>query len=71
MKFADISEGSPAAQAGLQAGDILIEFDGNQMRNLYDFTYALRGKSPGDEVPVVVLRGEQEVRAVVKLGIRE
>ena len=71
VKFADVREGSPAAQAGLQAGDILIEFDGNEMRNLYDFTYALRGKSPGDEVPVVVLRDTQEVRAVVKLGRRE
>ena len=71
VKFADVREGSPAALAGLQAGDILIEFDGNQMRSIYDFTYALRGKSPDDEVPVVVLRGEQEIRAVVKLGRRE
>jgi len=71
VKFADVREGSPAAQAGLQAGDILIEFDGNELLNLYDFTYALRGKSPGDEVPVVVLRGDQQVRAVVKLGSRE
>ncbi len=71
VKFADIREGSPAAQAGLQAGDILIEFDGNELLNLYDFTYALRGKSPGDEVTVVVLRGDQQVRAVVKLGSRE
>ena len=71
VKFADVREGSPAALAGLQAGDILIEFDGNQMRSIYDFTYALRGKSPDDEVPVVILRGEQEIRAVVKLGRRE
>ncbi len=71
VKFADVREGSPAAQAGLQAGDILVEFDGNELLNLYDFTYALRGKSPGDEVLVVVLRGDQQVRAVVKLGIRE
>ena len=47
MKFADIREGSPAAKAGLKAGDMLVEFDGKQIENLYDFTYALRAKKPG------------------------
>ena len=71
VKFADVREGSPAAKAGLLAGDILIQFDGKEVRNLYDFTYLLRAKNPDDEVPVVVLRGDKEVRAVVKLGRRE
>ncbi|MBI3668137.1 MAG: M28 family peptidase, partial [Acidobacteria bacterium] len=44
VKFADVREGSPAAKAGLKTGDILIEFDGNPIKNLYDFTYALRSK---------------------------
>ena len=50
VKFADVREGSPAAKAGLKAGDIMVEFDGKPIQNLYDFTYALRGKKPGDEV---------------------
>ena len=29
FRFADVREGTPAAKAGLKAGDILIEFDGN------------------------------------------
>ena len=44
VKFADVREGSPAAKAGLKAGDIMVEFDGKPIQNLYDFTYALRGK---------------------------
>ncbi|MBI2818164.1 MAG: M28 family peptidase [Acidobacteria bacterium] len=71
IKFADVREGSPAAKAGLNPGDILIEFDGKPVTNLQDFTYALQGKSPDDEVPVVVLRGDEKVRATVKLGRRE
>ena len=46
MKFADVREGSPAAKAGFKAGDMLVEFDGKPIQNLYDFTYALRPKSP-------------------------
>ena len=71
VKFADVRDGSPAAQASLRPGDILIHFDGKEVRNLYDFTDYLREKRPGDEVPVVVLRDGQEIRATVKLGRRE
>ncbi|MBI4463991.1 MAG: M28 family peptidase [Acidobacteria bacterium] len=71
VRFADVQEGSPAAKAGLQAGDVLIRFDGKDVQNLYDFTYLLRGKNPGDDVSVVVLRSEKEIRAVVKLARRE
>ena len=56
VKFADVRGGSPAAKAGLQAGDIMVAFDGKPIQNLYDFTYALRGKKPGDEVAVKVMR---------------
>ena len=56
VKFADVREGSPAAKAGLKAGDIMIEFDGKPLQNLYDFTYALRGKKPGSEVKIKVTR---------------
>src|SRR5262245_40513182 len=43
VKFADVRDGSPASLAGLRAGDVLVEFDGKPIQNLYDFTYALRG----------------------------
>ena len=71
VRFADIREGTPAAQAGLRAGDILIEFDGKPIGNLYDFTYALRSKKPGDRVTVKVLRGTETVTASVLLRARK
>jgi aminopeptidase YwaD len=70
VKFADVRDGSPAAKAGLRAGDILIEFDSKPIQNLYDFTYALRSKKPGDEVLVKVLRGNETISATVSLTKR-
>jgi len=71
VRFADIREGTPAAEAGLKAGDILVEFDGKPIGNLYDFTYALRSKKPGDRVTVKVLRGAETVDASVLLRARK
>jgi serine protease Do len=71
VRFADVREDSPAAKAGLRRGDILIEFDGKPIDNLYDFTYALRSKKPGDEVRVKVLRDGAPVEAQVQLERRK
>jgi hypothetical protein len=71
VRFADIRPGSPAAKADLRAGDILTEFDGKRIQNLYDFTYALRAKRPGQEVLVKVLRGDQTIEAKVLLTERK
>ena len=71
VRFADVRPGSPAAKAGLKGGDILVEFDGKPIQNLYDFTYALRAKKPGQEVLVKVLRGDQTIVAKVLLTERK
>ncbi len=71
VRFADIRPGSPAAKANLKAGDILTEFDGKPIQNLYDFTYALRASHPGQEVLVKVLRGNQTIEAKVLLTERK
>ena len=71
VKFADVREGTPAAKAGLKAGDILVEFDGKTIGNLYDFTYALRAKKAGDEVKVKVMRDGKPLEVSVLLTKRE
>jgi hypothetical protein len=70
VKFADITPGSPAAVAGLKAGDILVKFGKDTIENLYDFTYALRASKVGDEVDVRVMRNDKPVDARVKLTAR-
>ena len=62
---------SPAAKAGLKAGDVLVQFGDKAIKNLYDFTDALRRSKVGDVVEVKVLRDGQPVTASVKLEQRK
>ncbi|MFZ0798760.1 MAG: M28 family peptidase [Terriglobales bacterium] len=71
VRFSDIKPGSPAAKAGLKAGDILVQFGDKPIKNLYDFTDALRRSKVGDVVEVKVLRDGQPMTASVKLEQRK
>jgi hypothetical protein len=70
FRVSDVTKGSPADEAGLQGGDLIFEFDGKPVANLYDFTYALRAKKPGDEVVVKYRRGGQAHETKAKLRSR-
>jgi len=69
--FADVRADSPAGKAGLKAGDTLVEFGGQSITNLYDFTYALGSKKAGDVVAVVVQRNGQPLKVNVTLEERK
>ncbi|WP_321474887.1 M20/M25/M40 family metallo-hydrolase [uncultured Paludibaculum sp.] len=68
FKISDVTKGSPADVAGLKGGDLIVEFDGKTISNLYDFTYALRSKKPGDVVPIKYNRDGKilETKATLK-----
>jgi Peptidase family M28/PDZ domain len=70
VKFADVRPGSPAAKAGLRRGDLLTSFGGMAINNLYDFTFALRDKKPGDKVEVTVVRDGKPITVTVELANR-
>lgn len=56
----------PADQAGLQKGDIIIEFAGRSITNIYDYTFALDVARAGERVKVVFLRdGERQETTIV------
>ena len=69
-KLGGVTDGSPAAKAGLQAGDIITQFGDKKISNIYDFTYALGNYVPGDKVKVLVKRGEEELTFDIELGSR-
>ena len=71
VKFSDVKPGSPAAKAGLKAGDIMVQFGDKPIKNLYDFTDALRRSKVGDVVEVKVLRDGQTLSVPVKLEQRK
>ena len=70
MTLTGVREGSPAEKAGLKAGDVIVEFGGKLVKDLYQYSDALYSHKPGDEVSVVVLRSGQRVTLMVKLGKR-
>ncbi len=49
----------------------MTDFGGKPIQNLYDFTYALRAKKPGDEVKLKVTRDSKPLDATVVLSRRE
>ena len=71
VKFSDVKPASPAEKAGLKAGDILVQFGDKPIKNLYDFTDALRRSKVGDVIDVTVLRDGKPVKASVKLEQRK
>ncbi len=69
-KLGGVTDGSPAAKAGLKAGDIIIQFGDKKISNIYDFTYALGNFVPGDKVNVIVKRGDEQLNVEIVLGSR-
>ena len=70
VKFSGVTPGSPAEKAGLLAGDLLVRFGPKEIRNIYDYTYALQERKPGEHARVVVKRAGAEVALEVVLGAR-
>jgi hypothetical protein len=71
VRFSDVKPASPAAKAGLKAGDILVQFGDKPIGNLYDFTDALRRSKVGDIVEVTVMRDGKPLSVSVKLEQRK
>lgn len=62
--------GSPAEQAGLKAGDIIVKIGTHDVPDLQGMTDALRSYQPGDTVDIVVKRDGQTQTVKVTLGRR-
>ena len=70
LRVSGVRPGSPADRAGLQGGDVIVEFAGMPVKDLYEYSDALFAKKPGDVVQVVVLRNGQRVTLTATLGRR-
>ncbi len=71
VRFSDVRPASPAAKAGLKPGDTMIQFGEQPIKNLYDFTDALRRAKVGDVVEVTVLRDGKPLKVPVTLEQRK
>jgi len=70
VRITGVREESPAEKAGLQGGDVIVQFGDTEITDLYAYTYALREYQPGDEVKVTVLRNGERLTFTAILGRR-
>ena len=70
LRLTGVTPGSPADLAGAQAGDVVVEFGGVPVTDLYTYTDALRSRKPGDRVTLVVVRGTERLTLTATLGRR-
>jgi membrane-associated protease RseP (regulator of RpoE activity) len=56
-----VRDDSPAAKAGIKAGDKIVKLAGREVRNVYDYTYALGEMKAGQEYEVELLRSGQRL----------
>jgi len=63
-----VTAGSPASQAGLQAGDVISKVGNVAITNTGDLTTALTQYGPGQKVPVSYERGGNSATTTVTLG---
>ena len=65
VKLSGVRAGGPADKAGLKGGDVIIKFGGQEITNIYDYTYALDAVKIGEPVEVVVLRNNIQIKLTV------
>jgi serine protease Do len=70
-KITGIFSNTPAEKAQLQRDDIIVSFDGKTVVSLEGLQTAIAKHKAGDEVTVIVERGEDRKEIKVKLGQRE
>ena len=68
---AEVFENSPAAEAGIQVGDIVIGLGDEEIVSADGMILAVRGHSIGETVKVTVMRGSEELSFDVTLGSDE
>jgi putative serine protease PepD len=69
-EVASVRSGSPADEAGLEAGDVITAIDGETVSTADDATSAINGKSPGDQITVTITRSGERSTLDVTLGTR-
>ncbi len=67
--IAEVIEGLPAAQAGLQVDDIIVAVDGEAVTLEIDLRNRIYFHEPGDEVAIDFLRDGEMMRAMVTLRV--
>jgi Zn-dependent M28 family amino/carboxypeptidase len=66
-----VRDDSPAAKAGLKAGDRIVKIGNREVKNVYDYTYALGEMKAGEEYVIEVMRGSEKLTLKIKPDARK
>jgi putative serine protease PepD len=69
-RIEEVSDGTPAAKAGLQAGDLVTGIDGKRVRSAAELSGTVASHKPGDELRLEVKRNGKTRTVTVTLGTR-
>jgi serine protease Do len=64
----DVQPGSPAADAGVQPSDVIINFDAFDIYNPDELLQRLVLHKPGDQVALTVIRNSQPTNLTLTIG---
>ena len=70
VKVASVESGTGAAKAGLQAGDVITQFDGKDVTSVAKLREVIATHAPGDSVSVTYTRSGSSHTVQVTLGTR-
>ena len=65
---AGVDDKGPAKPAGIEAGDVIVKFDGRDIKEMRDLPKIVADTAVGKDVPVVVIRKGKEQTVTVRLG---
>ena len=71
LKLDGVRDDSPASRAGLRAGDLIVRLAGREVRNVYDYTYALGEMKSGQEYEVEIIRGTERITLKITPAARK
>lgn len=63
----EVMEDTPAAKAGLQVGDVVVEVNGEKVESPNDVSSELRGKDRGEEVELSIVRNKAKQKVSVEI----
>lgn len=71
LKLSGVASDGPAAKAGVQGGDVIVELAGRTIEDIYDYTYAIEALKIGQEVSIIVERDSEKVELAITPGSRD
>ncbi len=65
----EVTEGMPAAKAGIKAGDTIVELAGKPIKNMEGYMEVIRQQKKGDTVEIGIIRKDKKEKETVKVKL--